>query len=72
VFGHLLFKENEYVWDRFVAEEQEVIVGISVCFEKPGYYNGEAKMWSHWTVKHVGVMVQSLEDFDREACGIES
>lgn len=54
-------------WDVKRAEEGEVIVGLSVCFGRLGGWSQSAKMWSHWGMSDVGVVVASGEREEEES-----
>jgi hypothetical protein len=61
VFGHET-KEEDYRWVSYTAKQGECIVGLSVCFGRLSGWSPGAKMWSHWAVSDVGVMLESVDD----------
>lgn len=44
-------------WFSRVASDEECIVGLSVCFGRLGGYSWRSKMYSHWKVSEVGVVL---------------
>lgn len=44
-------------WYSRVASEEECIVGLSVCFGRLGGWSWKAKMYSHWKVSELGVVL---------------
>lgn len=50
-------EERRGQWHSRVASEEECIVGLSVCFGRLGGWSWKAKMYSHWKVSEIGVVV---------------
>lgn len=48
-------------WNVKKAEEGEVIVGLTVCFGRLGGWSQSAKMWSHWGMCDLGVVIAKGE-----------
>ena len=44
-------------WYTKVANDEEYIAGLSVCFGKLGGYSWRAKMYSHWKLSELGVVM---------------
>lgn len=62
VFGYVRETEQEYQWVDYAATKGEVIVGLSVCFGRLSGWSTGVKAFSHWTVREVGVMLQSVDE----------
>jgi hypothetical protein len=65
VFGEDVGEGTE--WDVKRAEDGEQIVGLSVCFGQLGGWSESAKMWSHWGMSDVGVMIARGEKETEDA-----
>jgi hypothetical protein len=57
VFGDGKGKE----WDVQRAGEGEEIVGLSLCYGRPGGWSDGMKMWSHWGLSDLAVVVANVE-----------
>ena len=60
-FGEAGRKEEED-WEVVKAGEGEVVVGLSMCFGNLGGWSETAKMWSHWGLWDLGVVVAKADD----------
>lgn len=50
-------EERRGQWYTRVASDEECIVGLSVCFGRLGGWSWKAKMYSHWKVSEIGIVV---------------
>lgn len=50
-------EERREHWLDYVAGEDEVILGLSACFGTLGGWSSSAKMYSHWKVSEIGVVL---------------
>ncbi|KAF9690589.1 hypothetical protein EKO04_011428 [Ascochyta lentis] len=62
IFGHMEEEEHHYEWVGYEAKEGEVVVGLSVSFSTLSGWSSGATMWSHWTVRELGVMLQRVDE----------
>lgn len=50
-------EERRDQWHSRIAGDEEYIAGLSVCFGRLGGYSWRAKMYSHWRLSEVGVVL---------------
>jgi hypothetical protein len=56
-------KSDGKEWERGKkAEEGELIVGVTACFGRLSGWSQSAKMWSHWGLTDLGVVLTDKED----------
>lgn len=62
IFGEVEDEGDRYNWTSYAAKDGEVMVGLSVSFGRLSGWSHGAKMWSHWTVSDLGVMLQKVDE----------